>query len=226
MVSKKIPASQLLQELVEQKKDTQTISLGDINAHLSERGFAILMILFAFPMAIPLPYPPGFTTVFGLPLLIFSVQMILGMEKPLLPNWIAQKTIKTSHLVFAVEKGAKYFLRAENFLKPRLTYFSSIAGEKIIGIISLLCAITITLPIWGGNAIPSAGILIMAFGLLGKDGAVIIAGIITSIIGLIVAYFIVFLFFYGAKMAAGSFLQDAYIHIMSHIGMGASLMDE
>ncbi len=226
MTSKQIPASQLLQELADQKKDTESVSLGEISDHLSERGFAILMILFAFPMAIPLPYPPGFTTVLGLPLLVFSFQMILGMSKPLLPNWIATKTIKTNHLIFAIEKSAKYFIRAERILHPRLPYFSSEGGERIIGITALLCSISIVLPIMFGNAVPSAGILIMALGLLGKDGAVIILGILVSIIGLFVATMVVYLFFYGAKMAAGSILKGFYTIIMEHVGSMGSIFTE
>ncbi len=219
-------ASELLTNLLEQKKYQELVSFGEISDYLSERGFAILMILFAFPMAIPLPYPPGFTTVLGLPLVIFSYQMILGLHKPVLPQWIANKTIKIAHLTFAIEKSAKYFAKAEVLLKPRLEYFNTTAGEKIIGLLSLLCAIVIALPIWGANALPSAGILIMSLGLLSRDGIVIIIGIITSVIGLLVAYFIVFLFFYGAKMAAGSFLKEAHDYIISHIGIGKSLFGE
>lgn len=219
-------ASELLTSLLEEKKGQELVSFGEISDHLSERGFAILMILFAFPMAIPLPYPPGFTTILGLPLLICSYQMIIGLSKPVLPKWVASKTIKISHLAFAIEKSAKYFAKAELLLKPRLDYFSTIAGEKIIGILSLLCAIVISLPIWGANALPSAGILIMSLGLLSRDGIVIVIGIITSVVGLFLAYFIVFLFFYGAKMAAGSFLKDVYDYIMSHVGVGKSLFGE
>ena len=218
MNSKQIPASQLLEELAAEKKNTKTISFGEINDYLSERGFAILMILFSFPMAIPLPYPPGFTTILGLPLLLFSIQMIMGLNKPSLPKWIANKSITTSHLIFAIEKSAKYFVKIEKLLKPRLPYFSSIHGEKLIGIVSTLCAITVVLPIMFGNAVPSAGILIMALGLLGKDGMLIIIGIITSIIGLLVASLVVYLFFFGAKLIAGSFFHQVYAFLMEHFG--------
>lgn len=226
MVSEQIPASQLLNELVENNKNNKSITLGEINNHLSERGFAILMILFAFPMALPLPYPPGFTTILGLPLLIFSIQMMLNMPRPVLPVWVAAKTIKMNHLVFAIEKSTKYFYKAEKFLKPRLPSMSSQVGERIIGVVSFLCSISIVLPIMFGNAVPSAGILIMAFGLLGKDGLVIIFGIIVSIIGLFVASLVVYLFFYGAKLAAGGFLKDFYNLIMERVGSAGSIFTD
>ena len=222
MVSKPVPASQLLKELADTKRNTETISLGEINDFLSERGFAILMILFSFPTAIPIPTPPGFTTLLGIPLLFFSMQMILGMSKPFLPEWISKRTIKTSHLIFAIDKSAKYFLKLETFLRPRLLYFSSLTGEKIIGIFAFLCAVSIALPIILGNAIPSAGIFIMALGLLGRDGIVIIIGFVVSIIGLcvasVVAYILVYSLLYGAKMLSGSFLGDIYQFLISHFG--------
>lgn len=218
MTSKQVPASQLLQELADKKRDNQYISFGEINEHLSERGFALLMILFSFPMAIPLPYPPGFTTLLGLPLLLLSVQMFMGMDKPSLPKWLAKKTIQTSHLIFAIDKSTKYFLKMERLLKPRLAYFSSLSGEKIIGFFAILCSISIALPIMFGNAVPSAGILIMSIGLLGKDGLVIIIGIITSIVGLFISSFVVYLIFWGAKMAAGSLLHDVYVYLINHFG--------
>jgi hypothetical protein len=221
-----LPASQLLRELVNKTKGEETVSFGMINAHLSERGFAILMILFAFPMAIPLPYPPGFTTVLGVPLLIFSIQMLMGMSKPLLPEWMSKRTIKVSHLAFAVDKTEKYFKFIEKKLKCRLPYLSSISGERLIGLMSLLCSISIALPILFGNAVPSAGICIMALGLLSKDGIVIIIGMIVSVIGLVVSAGVVYLFFWGAKLAADTFLKDIYLYIMSHVGVGESLIGE
>lgn len=206
-------ASELLQQLVDKTNNQENISLGEINEHLNKCGFAILMILFAFPMAIPLPYPPGFTTVLGIPILIFSIQMMFGMKNPLLPAWAAKKTIKASHLAFAVTKAHKYFIFLEKRMKSRIPYFSSDNGEIIIGFVSFLCSISIVLPIMFGNAVPSAGVCIMALGLLGKDGLVVILGIIVSIVGLFVATMVVYLFFWGAKLAAGGLLKDVYHYI-------------
>ncbi|MGB4191048.1 MAG: exopolysaccharide biosynthesis protein [Rickettsiales bacterium] len=222
MVSKGVPASQLFNELVNKAKAKKDISFGEINEHLSERGFAILMILFAIPVMVPIP---GLSTVLGLPLIVFAMQMAMGMEKPFLPKWLSQKKISSAHLIYSIEKSNKYFIKIEKFLHPRLSYFNSSSGEKIIGIISLICSITISLPIWGGNALPSLGILIMSFGLLGKDGVAVIIGIIVSIIGLFTAYFIVFLFIYGAQMASDSVLKDIYHYIIEYIGIDKLFKD-
>lgn len=213
MINNQIPASKLLQELVLNKQDKETVSFQEICDYLSARGFAILMILFALPMTFPIPTPPGFTTALGLPLLYFSFQMISGHTKPSLPNWVANKTIKTSHLATVIDKFSKFLIILEKILKPRFSYFNSVEGEKLIGYMALLCSISISLPIVFGNAIPSLGILVMSLGLLGRDGLAIIIGIIISLVGLSVTSFVLYLIFFGAKLLADGSLLDALKHI-------------
>ena len=184
--------SKILKNVVSDSDDQNgSMSLYSLINKLESRGFGILLFLFSFPMAIPLPYPPGFTTVLGLPLFFFSFQMILGMKNPWLPKWIGTKELKVKHIIFAINGTAKIFAKLERFMKPRLEFFSSTGGEKLIGTVSFLCAISIALPIFFGNAIPSAGIMLMSIGFLSRDGVMIIIGIITSIIGLFVASLVV-----------------------------------
>lgn len=130
--------------------------------------------------------------------------MIMKMEKPFLPKWVSKREIKVSHLSFTIEKSVKYFLKVEKFLKPRLPYFSSFSGERLIGVVSLLCSISVILPIMFGNAVPSAGICVMSLGLLSKDGVVIILGVILSIIGLFVSAMVVYFLAIGVKVIAGN----------------------
>lgn len=208
MINNQIAASELLQELAVSKKNQEIVSFQEICDYLSEKGFAILMILFALPMTFPIPTPPGFTTALGLPLLYLSWQMVLGKTKPTLPNWIANKTVKTSHLISVVDKFSKILIFLEKLLKPRLNSCSSIMNQKTIGYIALLCSISISLPIVFGNAIPSIGILVMFLGLLSCDGLIILIGMIISIIGVSIASLVVYLLFSGAKLIAdGSFLE-------------------
>jgi hypothetical protein len=193
MHDENISISSLLQKLVEDHKNSESIKLSEIMESLHERGFGLLMVFFSFPIAVPLPYPPGFTTIFGIPMLLLSTQMILGLEKPWLPKRISNKAIKVTTLFWAIEKTNKYFVYIEKIMKPRFSWVTEDYGERIIGFFVLLCAISITLPIVLGNAIPSAGILVMSLGLLSRDGLMAILGIIISIIGLVIATAVVML---------------------------------
>jgi hypothetical protein len=183
-------SSQLL-SLVKDKQEDSKMTVKELVQGFSHSGLGIMLILFSFPMAIPLPYPPGFTTILGLPLFFISIEMILGRKYLWIPERIAKKELSVKHIKIAINAAAKFFAFSERILRPRLEFFSSINGEKIIGVISLICSISVILPIMFGNALPSAGIMIMAIGFLYRDGLVIILGIITSIVGLFVAGLVV-----------------------------------
>ncbi len=184
-------ASELLEKVVEEYKDLDTITFREIKFALHERGFGLLNVIFSIPLAVPIPYPPGLTTIFGLPLLFFSVQMILGFDSPWLPKSVGDRTIKKETLARVVTGANPYLKRIEVILKPRLVFMSYRFGERVIGVVSFLCAISIALPIIFGNFVPALGILVMSLGLLRRDGLVIIIGIIISIIGLFVAMAVV-----------------------------------
>lgn len=204
MTDEKFKMSEQLNSLVQGKNENEEISLFDVNHFLHEKGFALVLILFSFPMAIPLPYPPGFTTILGLPLIFYGMQMLLGRIDPWLPKFIGAKTIKISHLKFAIDKSQKFFRYIEKFSKPRMLILTSPKGEKIVGFFVLICAVTIALPIWFGNAIPSLGILVMSLGVLNRDGLAVIIGVIISIIGVSIASLVVI---WGVKFVKGAILK-------------------
>lgn len=196
--------SEMLSRVVEHHR-TDVVSLEELVSVMHGRGFAFMLVLFSFPTALPLPYPPGFTTLTGIPLVIFSFQIMLGMDVPWLPRWVAKKTFKRTTLATMIAKTAPYLRKVEGLMRQRLTFMCSDVGERIIGCISLLCAISITLPIMFGNAIPSAGILIMSLGLLGRDGIVVGIGVLVGLIGLLVATLVVAFIGIGVEKAVGFF---------------------
>jgi hypothetical protein len=191
-------ASETLATLSAKKPEGKT-SLKDIILEFHENGFALLMIFFSLPIAIPLPYPPGFTTLFGVPLILFSVQMILGYENIRLPQKIENYEINNSTLIMISGKTIPMLQKIEKYLKPRYGFANSVYCEQILGVISLICAISIAIPLPLTNSIPAWGITIMSLGLLKRDGLIIIAGIIVAIIGNIVAAFAVMASWYLVK---------------------------
>jgi hypothetical protein len=179
-------ASESLQKLSLKSKDGKT-KISEIMEDFHENGILLAMVFFALPVAIPLPYPPGFTTIMGVPLMILSIQMLLGSKKVRLPQKINDYEIKNSTLKMISDKIVPIVESIEKYIKPRLSFAKSVYCEQFIGLACFIAAFAVALPIPLTNAIPALGITIMALGLLNRDGIIIIAGFITSIIGLIVA---------------------------------------
>ena len=182
--------SDVLQDVTRNSTDDY-MTLFDVKTALHERGFAILMLLFALPLSIPLPVPPGYTTILSTPLLIFSIQLIFGMNSPWLPKWIGVKSIKRKTLATVIENTAPILKKIERLTKRRFPIFNNIVGEKCFSIISFACALSIAIPLPLTNFIPAQGIALMSLSILNQDGLIGILGIIFCIIGLIISAIVV-----------------------------------
>ena len=199
MEKKERSTSETLALVVVENKN-HTMSVGEIKNSMHERGFGILLAIAALPLCLPIPVPPGYTTFFSIPLFIFSIQMIFGMRAPWLPVWITKKQIKRTTLEKLIEKANPWLRKIEKHLKPRLTYISVRAWERIIGIFSFVFALSISLPLPLTNFPPGWGILIMSLGLLSKDGLTILVGMIIGTIGVGITMVILFLLWMGVSM--------------------------
>lgn len=199
MTTKERPTSEFLAiVVVENKKEVMTI--GEIKNALHERGFGILMAIAAIPLCLPVPVPPGYTTLFSIPLFIFSVQMVLGMRAPWLPEWIEKKTVKRGDLEKFITKATPWLKKIEIRMQPRMTYISVHTWERIIGIFAFVFAVSIALPIPLTNFPPGWGILVMSLGLLSRDGITILIGMIIGTIGIGITMIILAMLWMGMSM--------------------------
>ena len=178
--------SEILEKVGQKQKGGKT-KISELMEDFHENGILLAMIFFSLPVAIPLPYPPGFTTVMGIPLMILSIQMLLGNKKVSLPQKINDYELKNSTLRDISDKVVPRLVSVEKYVKPRFSFAKSVYCEQFIGFISLLAAFSVALPIPLTNAIPALGIAVMALGLLNRDGLVIIVGFFITVIGLLVA---------------------------------------
>ena len=185
----------LKEMLSKEKRDS--ISIGKVLSHLKDEGLIFLIIVISLPTSLPIPTPPGFTTLFGVPLCLLTVQMVYRLESPWLPKWIAKKEIKISTFNSFILKAEPLFYKLTYFIKPnRHSKLTTKSTERLVGLLSFLCSISIALPILFGNFVPSFAISVMCIGLLYKDGIIVLIGIVISIIGLFVSTAVVCLIAY------------------------------
>jgi hypothetical protein len=178
-------ASEVLEDAAKQYKASEQadrVSIGELMEVLHERGFGILLVIFVLPNCIPIP-APGLVSLTALPLLFLSGQMLWGADHPWLPSWINGKTIKRSLLATVVSKASPVMRKIEKLLRQRASFASSETGEKIVGGFCLLFSLCILIPLPWTNFIPGYGILVMALGLLSRDGVVMLLGMLTGLAG-------------------------------------------
>jgi len=204
---KKIITTQIIEDLVN-KSSADKVLVGDIVDSMEAIGFGLALLIFSLGIIIPLP--PPFPSIISLPLVVFSAQMTIGMNAPKLPIWIAKKEIKRSVLAMMVQKSSPYIRKVERILKPRLTFMTSIIAERVVGFFLLGFSSFILVPLPLSNFIPGLGILITSFGLMGKDGLVIILGIVVGMMGVAISISTVFI-----GLEAFYMIKDFFFNLIS-----------
>jgi hypothetical protein len=71
-------------------------------------------------------------------------------------------------------------------LKPRLSFLTRRPFEQCIGLICLLLAVILFLPIPFGNNLPALAICLFAFALLERDGLAAMIGVVVAILSAII----------------------------------------
>lgn len=190
MDQKKVIATDAIEGVVN-SSSSDRLPIADLMVAMEGVGFGLAVMVFAFGILIPLP--PPFPSIISVPLVIFSLQMMAGFKSPKLPQRFSKLTIKRSTLATLVRKSSPYIRRVEGILRPRFYFMTKPFAERIVGFFVFLFSTFILLPMPLSNFIPGFGILIIAFGLLGKDGLAIICGIIVGITGITISISAIFL---------------------------------
>ena len=177
----------------------ETITINQLTAALGERAFGVVMLLFALPNCIPAP--PGMNSVFGLPLLLYAVQLVRGRGTPWQPDFIAKRKFKRDTLIGMLEKAQPKLNRIEKLCSPRLTPLVGDTAERLLAIYIVLLCICIIIPLFGTNFIPAVGSALISIALIERDGLLAAIGVAIGLVGIILTIGIV-----GGFLAAAHFL--------------------
>jgi hypothetical protein len=177
--------SALLREFLSQHSEPR-VSLGALRDALGDRGFGVLLFIFALPNLIPVNIPL-LSAVLGLPLVLLAAQLSYGRHKPWFPHWLTHRSFPHHAFVAVVERALPGLERTEMLLRPRLSFILSWTGERIIGFAVLILALVLTLPIPFGNWLPACAIAIIGLAIVEKDGLAALAGLAVGVVSLMVA---------------------------------------
>jgi len=172
--------SQVLHRLTVGPADDK-VTFGDMVDALGERGFGVLLILLALPNCIPFPGVPGVSFVTGMAIFYIGIQLILARDEPALPAWLNRKSFTRVQLSGFISKTTPLLRWLEKPVRPRLPSLVTGPGERIIGVVALIHAITLALPIPMGNLPQGIALILLALALIELDGLMAILGYIASL---------------------------------------------
>ena len=181
---KKVIATQVLEDVVN-SSSADRVLVKDLVDAMDSVGFGLAIMVFAFGIIIPLP--PPFPSIISIPLVLFAAQIMAGYSSPKLPKRFANLSVKRSVLATLIQRSASYIRKVEKILKPRLSFMFYPGVERLVGFFIFIFSAFVLLPMPLSNFIPGLGVLIISFGMLGKDGLVVIFGIITGLTGITIS---------------------------------------
>jgi hypothetical protein len=165
----------------------ERVALRDMVEAFGDRAFGIVLLTFSLPNAVGLGVIPGLSAVFGLPQIFVAAQMASGLHKLWLPLWLLERSVARADFRTMIDRSMPYLLRAERVLKPRLPLLTSYAAERLLGLVFVVLAVIVSLPIPFGNQPPGIAMAILALAWIERDGVWVIVGLVVAAIAVAIA---------------------------------------
>ncbi len=153
------------------------VTLGELIRLLRGRAYLLLVILLSLPFLTPLPLP-GLSTPFGLAIAFIAMRLSLG-QRPWLPRSLQRRKVPQGFFAKVLALTTRVIRFLERMLKPRWPFmFSSAFLVRTHAGLMLLSALVLLLPlpIPFTNSFPAWVVLLVAGGLLERDGLFIVLG--------------------------------------------------
>jgi hypothetical protein len=160
----------------------KSLTLAELKQSLKGRASAMLLILLALPfcfIAIPGLSPP-----FGIAICLIGACLVIGRE-PWMPPFVMRQRLSTTRLAQLLTGAIKVARQLEKFVRPRFAFLHAGPGMlRLIGlgIVTASLGLMLPLPIPFSNSIPAWAVVLLAVGMMEKDGLCVLLGHLTAIV--------------------------------------------
>lgn len=162
--------------------DDPKLRLREMVEAFGERGFGAVILLLSL-MAL-FPWPPGGKAVFSLPIILIAGELAIQMNRVWLPRWMLRLSVKRDTYRAASRKILPRLRQVERLTRPRWPALTGEVADVVVGVICILLAVMMALPVPFGDALPSLTLALFALGIIQRDGAFILAGLVgTAVCG-------------------------------------------
>jgi hypothetical protein len=169
-----IPTSQLFQQVLS-NAPAEHVTLAWIIRGIRQRSFGMIMLVLGLIAMVP-----GLSVIAGLLLATLGFQMMMAREAPVLPRFIALRSMPTHRIAWLVDRSIPLMRGLEKFIRPRW-HTPFVATKRLIGFVVVILAITLFMPIPLSNIIPGALTMLVAFAYLEEDGLLLCIALGASI---------------------------------------------
>lgn len=177
------------------------LTLGEVISGLGDRSFGWLILLFSLINL--MPWPPGSTLILGIPLVLVTGQMALGLRQVRLPSFITRRQVNRKTFQRVVLRLRPLIRPIERVVRPRHEYVFAPGPERALGVFLFCVAVALFLPIPLSAYGPAIALFVTGFGLVERDGLVTLAGAALGVVAIVVTAVSATLIYMGAVAVTG-----------------------
>ncbi|MCK7615965.1 exopolysaccharide biosynthesis protein [Roseibium sediminicola] len=156
-----------------------TLTLGNLLSALGETSFGWAIVLFSLLTLLPLP--PGSSLITGLPVLVTTLQMVLGFPHVKLPGPLARLKLDHTKLRRTMARLRPITRRLERMLVRRYEGMLAPKHERTLGLALFVIAFALFLPVPLSGWFPATALFIAGVGIVERDGLVVILGLLLGL---------------------------------------------
>ncbi len=176
------PLSEVLEDFTETHLQAEeNITIQALIHYFRDRGIAMVLLVFALPMALPIPVPPGVNIALASPLIFLTLQQILGLHEIWLPKKVQNKQLDKQGTRTLFRKMIPFLQKLEYLTKPRIAALTAPSMMRLWGLFGFIMALTVCIPVPLTNTVPSFGIALMSLGGIMRDGLMTLTGALIGI---------------------------------------------
>ena len=167
------------------RADRAEITAGTLVESFGTGAFGLLLILLNLPNVVFAP--PVLAGIAAVPTAVFGAQLLLGQARPWLPAALLNRPVAAPALGRVLSIAGPWLDRLEAIGRPRLGWAAGWGALRLLGLVSLVAALVVLIPVPGTNVLPSLSIVTIAVAILRRDGLLVLLGAGLGVVGLLVA---------------------------------------
>ncbi|NBD29031.1 MAG: exopolysaccharide biosynthesis protein [Alphaproteobacteria bacterium] len=188
--------------IARRQHEAGALTIGNLLAALGEASFGWALVVFSLLTFLPLP--PGSSLITALPLLVITLQMMLGFRYVRLPRFLSRKVLDPDKLRRAVLRLRPVTRRLERVLVPRQTWLFARRNERPLGVLLFVIAFALFLPVPFSGWFPAVSMFIVGVGLVERDGLVTLIGLVLGGASVVLTLSLLASFAMGADAMMGA----------------------
>lgn len=167
------PGTRVLLDALAVGDPEEVLKLRGVLADLGRSTFGMLLMVATLPAFIPIPGLAGALS--GPLVMLVGAQLLFVLRKPWLPAFLAERGPHRKLLVSFNQRILPWLGRLEHLVKPRLTaMLDHPLATLFTGLLLVLLGLLLSLPIPFTNYLFGVLLLMFAFALLERDGALML----------------------------------------------------